>query len=92
MSCKAKLFTFLERVAFIKKQKYFIVVTSWLALHWRSQDEPIIYLILSDLESIYVLLPCTIRTNINGRNNLQPKRLIKYWARASPDFVGKIQF
>jgi len=27
MSCKAKLFTFLERVAFIKKQKYFFVVT-----------------------------------------------------------------
>ena len=27
MSCKAKLFTFLERVAFTKKQKYFVVVT-----------------------------------------------------------------
>jgi hypothetical protein len=27
MSCKAKLFTFLERVAIIKKQKYFVVVT-----------------------------------------------------------------
>jgi hypothetical protein len=39
MSCKAKLFTFLERVAFIKKQKYFVVVTYWLALHWRSQVE-----------------------------------------------------
>jgi len=54
MSCKAKLFTFLERVAFIKKQKYFVVVTSWLALHWRSQDEPIIYLILSDLIHVYM--------------------------------------
>ena len=39
MSCKADLCTFLEQVAFIKKEKYFIVVISWLALHWRSQDE-----------------------------------------------------
>jgi len=54
MSCKAKLFTFLERVAFIKKQKYFFVVTYWLALHWRSQVEPT-YLRLSDLVHVGIV-------------------------------------
>jgi hypothetical protein len=64
MSCKAKLFTFLERVAFIKKRKYFVVVTYWLALHLERKRMQNLHFI--GLRAYYNITPWT-STNFVGK-------------------------